>query len=70
MNSFVKVNVDGSAKGNPGLSAAGGIIRDRFGQWLSGFNSRFSFLPFLWQNFGAFIMGFFYVVIKVSDRLN
>ncbi|OMO70991.1 hypothetical protein CCACVL1_18527 [Corchorus capsularis] len=38
--SFVKVNVDGSAKGNPGLSAAGGLIRDMQANWICGFTYR------------------------------
>lgn len=35
---WVKVNVDGSALGNPGQSAAGGLCHDKDGNWLFGFN--------------------------------
>lgn len=33
----IKVNVDGSAKGSPGLSAAGGVLRDGDANWICGF---------------------------------
>lgn len=36
-SSFVKLNVDGSAKGQPGVAVAGGINRDENGVWLAGF---------------------------------
>ncbi|GLU10925.1 hypothetical protein SLE2022_277010 [Rubroshorea leprosula] len=29
----IKLNTDGSAKGNPGISAVGGIFRDHHGNW-------------------------------------
>nr|POE67414.1 putative ribonuclease h protein [Quercus suber] len=32
-----KLNTDGSAQGNPGLTRGGGIIRDSHGNWISGF---------------------------------
>jgi len=32
--SWVKCNIDGAAKGNPGLSAAGGVFRDYEGQFI------------------------------------
>ncbi|EOY31426.1 Uncharacterized protein TCM_038365 [Theobroma cacao] len=34
---FVKLNIDGSASGRPGLAAAGGLVRDVNGEWLVGF---------------------------------
>ncbi|EOY04279.1 Non-LTR retroelement reverse transcriptase-like [Theobroma cacao] len=37
-HSYVKLNVDGSAKGQPGMAAAGGVIRYEVGNWLLGFN--------------------------------
>ncbi|GLT52285.1 hypothetical protein SLA2020_256330 [Shorea laevis] len=37
---FIKVNVDGSTKGSPGLSAADGACRDSAGQWLFGFTQQ------------------------------
>lgn len=36
-NGYVKLNVDGSAKGQPGLAASGGVIRDEYGNWIAGF---------------------------------
>ncbi|OMP01704.1 reverse transcriptase [Corchorus capsularis] len=33
----VKLNVDGAAKGNPGIAGAGGLIRSSTGAWLMGF---------------------------------
>ncbi|KAJ8768128.1 hypothetical protein K2173_021068 [Erythroxylum novogranatense] len=35
---FVKLNVDGSALGNPGDARFGGLIRDAYGRWLIGFS--------------------------------
>ena len=34
---FIKLNTDGSALGNPGLAGAGGVLRDHWGKWVSGF---------------------------------
>lgn len=34
LQSWIKCNIDGAAKGNPGLSAAGGVFRDFEGQFL------------------------------------
>ena len=36
-NGAVKLNVDGSSRGNPGLAGYGGIIRGDQGQWIVGF---------------------------------
>ena len=35
---FLKLNTDGSALGNPGLAGAGGVLRDHWGRWISGFS--------------------------------
>lgn len=37
---FVKINVDGSARGNSGLSVAVGLIRDAEAKWICGFTFR------------------------------
>lgn len=34
---WVKLNVDGCSKGNPGKVGAGGVIRDHMGSWIGGF---------------------------------
>lgn len=34
---LVKLNIDGYAKGNPGVVGAGGILRDSMDRWLLGF---------------------------------
>ena len=34
---WIKLNVDGCSKGNPGLAGAGGVIRDHIGTWIGGF---------------------------------
>jgi len=34
---WVKINVDGCRKGNPGVAGAGGVIRDAIGRWIVGF---------------------------------
>ena len=33
---WVKLNVDGCNKGNPGKAGAGGVIRDHMGTWIGG----------------------------------
>ena len=34
---FVILNTDGSGKGNPGQTRAGGVARDQNGNWITGF---------------------------------
>lgn len=34
---WVKLNTDGSSRGNPGEATGGGLIRDETGKWLVGF---------------------------------
>jgi len=34
---WVKLNVDGASKGNPGLAGAGGLLRGQYGNWIRGF---------------------------------
>ncbi|CAA7037229.1 unnamed protein product [Microthlaspi erraticum] len=36
-NGWWKMNTDGASRGNPGLAAAGGILRDDRGAWVCGF---------------------------------
>ena len=35
---FLKLNIDGSTLGNPGLAGVGGVLRDHWGRWISGFS--------------------------------
>ncbi|CAA7029753.1 unnamed protein product [Microthlaspi erraticum] len=35
--SWTKLNTDGASRGNPGLAAAGGVLRDGDGRWIGGF---------------------------------
>ena len=35
--SWFKLNTDGASRGNPGLAAAGGVLRDDTGRWCRGF---------------------------------
>ena len=32
-----KLNIDGSAVGNPSIAGGGGVVRDHNGQWVIGF---------------------------------
>lgn len=40
---WVKLNTDGAAKSNPGISASGGVIRDFNGSWILGFYRNIGF---------------------------
>ncbi|XVF38280.1 hypothetical protein REPUB_Repub20aG0087100 [Reevesia pubescens] len=40
---FVKLNTDGAAQGNPGISGAGGLIRSHSGDWLVGFRAHLGY---------------------------
>ncbi|GKV33503.1 hypothetical protein SLEP1_g42009 [Rubroshorea leprosula] len=40
---FLKLNIDGSAQGNPGMAGAGGIFRDHNGSWIYGYSRRVGF---------------------------
>lgn len=37
VESFIKINVDGSSFGNPGRSGFGGLLRNELDEWLGGF---------------------------------
>ncbi|KAK2370222.1 TMV resistance protein N [Trifolium repens] len=39
----IKVNVDGSSIGNPGLSGFSGLLRNTFGGWIPGFSGSCGF---------------------------
>ncbi|CAA7059623.1 unnamed protein product [Microthlaspi erraticum] len=36
-NGWWKMNTDGASRGNPGSTATGGVLRDEYGTWVSGF---------------------------------
>jgi len=36
---WFKLNTDGASRGNPGLAAAGGVVRDGDGNWCYGFSN-------------------------------
>ncbi|EOY16215.1 Uncharacterized protein TCM_035058 [Theobroma cacao] len=46
-HSYVKLNVDGSAKGQLGTATAGGIIRDGHSNWILGFTYKIGISFFL-----------------------
>ncbi|EOX97295.1 Uncharacterized protein TCM_006364 [Theobroma cacao] len=58
---FVKLNVDGSPKGQPGEAVAGGIIPDDTGEWIVGFihkiGTTFSPNAELWALFQGLKLG-------------
>lgn len=41
--SFFKLNTDGSARGNPGMALAGGLLKDPKGAWAGSFNRAIGF---------------------------
>ena len=49
----MKLNTDGSSLGNPGLAAAGGLIRDGNGSWVVGFTRKIGVA----SSFVGWIMG-------------
>ncbi|XVF26187.1 hypothetical protein REPUB_Repub13aG0277500 [Reevesia pubescens] len=40
LTDFVKINVDGSVRGQPRFATTGGVLRDEHGMWISGFTYR------------------------------
>ncbi|GKV15780.1 hypothetical protein SLEP1_g26531 [Rubroshorea leprosula] len=50
---FVKINVDGSAKGSPDASALGGCCRDVSGQWIFGFTQQLGVGHAIWAELFA-----------------
>ena len=40
---WIKLNVDGCSKGNPGTTGVGGVIRDHMGSWIGGFARNIGF---------------------------
>ncbi|GKV09776.1 hypothetical protein SLEP1_g21225 [Rubroshorea leprosula] len=74
---FVKLNVDGSARGSPGPSTAGGCCRDASGNWLFGFNQQLgdghairAELFALWKGMElAWNMGFRHIIVETDSLL-
>ncbi|PKI41804.1 hypothetical protein CRG98_037804 [Punica granatum] len=74
---WVKVNTDGSSRGNSGLAGAGGVIRGEDGQWIEGFAHNVGFatsvIAELW---GALIglqyawdLGLWRIVLEVDSEV-
>ncbi|GLT28325.1 hypothetical protein SLA2020_032670 [Shorea laevis] len=75
-SNVIKLNTDGSAKGNPGISAAGGIFRDCQGNWKLGYARKIgwsnSLAAELWairDGLQLAIMHRFFHIIVESDSL-
>lgn len=47
---FLKVNIDGASKGNPGLAGFGGVIRDEQGQIKEIFHGHLGKALITWNN--------------------
>ena len=41
LENWIKLNVDGASKGNPGLAGGGGALRTHKGDWIKGFAANF-----------------------------
>ncbi|XVF33779.1 hypothetical protein REPUB_Repub18cG0000300 [Reevesia pubescens] len=54
---YVKINVDGSARGKPGLVVAGGVLRDENGVWSLGFTNRLGIANILTAELWAIYQG-------------
>ncbi|KAJ8760048.1 hypothetical protein K2173_010904 [Erythroxylum novogranatense] len=54
---LVNLSTDGSAKGNPGLATAGGLLRDAGGRWLVGFGALLEHCSALQAEFWAVYHG-------------
>jgi len=66
---YVKINVDGSAIASPGLSTAGGILRDSEANWLSGFQYRVFYSHILTAELWAIYHGLSLCWEKVFAKL-
>lgn len=53
---WFKLNTDGASHGNPGLAAAGGVVRNEAGDWVGGFALNIVDARLHWRSFGEFIM--------------
>ena len=58
------LNTDGSAKGNPRLTGAGGLVRDQNGRWLNGFCIELGFTPNIVAELWGLIEG-----LKLATRM-
>jgi len=54
---WYKLNVDGASKGNPGAAGAGGIIRDQFGNWITGFTLNLGYCTSVKAELAALLQG-------------
>ena len=53
----VKLTVDGCFRGNPGMAASGGILRDHRGEFLAAFGSFLGHQPILYAELMAIYEG-------------
>ena len=40
LDDWVKLNIDGASRGNPGPAGCGGVVRDSAGTWLASFSAK------------------------------
>ncbi|KAK9275443.1 hypothetical protein L1049_022708 [Liquidambar formosana] len=65
---WVKLNIDGSSKGNLGASSRGGLIRDDAGQWIVGFGINIGVYSVTMTELGLFFMVYLLSGLKVSAK--
>ena len=54
---WYKLNVDGEAKGNPGMARGGGVLRGHRGEWISGFAAHFGYCSSVKAELKALLQG-------------
>ena len=74
---WIKININGASKGNPGLAGCGGIIHDEEARWIGGFTCNLGICgPFMAKMWGSFYglklaweLGFRSILLESDSKL-
>ena len=54
---WLKLNIDGAVKGNPGPAGGGGLLRDHRGNWINGFSANLGWCSYVKAELLALLKG-------------
>ncbi|PKI42220.1 hypothetical protein CRG98_037400 [Punica granatum] len=66
---WAKLNIDGASRGNPGLSSAGGIVRDVDGLWLGCYMRNIGYASFVVAEQYVWDLGLRRIILELDSEV-